>query len=597
VGSHRRDAKERRAVRLTRVAQVVPAVPSFAVDDGFTYSIPDALGDLDVGDIVRVPLGGRRVRGYVTSVGEGVPGRRLRDITARSGKQGVFTPAMLRSLRWTAAHYVAPLSTVLDRCAPPNLPGKAPRPSTGTLPPPGGLLAAWSTEPASGRPAFVLSGNALDAVESAITPVVARGKNVIVTAPTVAEAHLTADALRDVFGTRVRSATSDESAATRTTAWGRLSAGTGAIVIGTREVAFWGKDDLGLVVVIDEGRRAYKSPRTPTYHVRDVLRERSAVEGFPLALTGAVPTSEAMAAEVDLYREPPRIWPHVEVVDRSAASFGRGAVGDAATRAIAALGPSGTVFVLVPRRGGSFRCARCRELRRCGTCEATLTRDGRCPRCGAVYPVCTACGGTRFEGLGGGVTRIVDDLRRRFGSDAGPADGPARIAVGTERDLVGLPPVDLVVVVDPDAGILAPTYRADEEALRLLARAVLAAKPGGGRRAVIQTSLPEHPVFIALRKGDPIPFLHDTLAARASSGFPPIGDLIAIEADAESATGTLAEATGDATLLGPAPEGERFRWLIQGRDLSVVRIRLRAAVQHLRDGGTRVRVDVDPVDL
>jgi primosomal protein N' (replication factor Y) len=195
------------------------------------------------------------------------------------------------------------------------------------------------------------------------------------------------------------------------------------------------------------------------------------------------------------------------------------------------------------------------------------------------------------------VTRIVDDLRRRFGSDAGPADGPARIAVGTERDLVGLPPVDLVVVVDPDAGILAPTYRADEEALRLLARAVLAAKPGGGRRAVIQTSLPEHPVFIALRKGDPIPFLHDTLAARASSGFPPIGELIAIEADAESATGTLAEATGDATLLGPAPEGERFRWLIQGRDLSVVRIRLRAAVQHLRDGGTRVRVDVDPVDL
>jgi hypothetical protein len=28
-----------------------------------------------------------------------------------------------------------------------------------------------------------------------------------------------------------------------------------------------------------------------------------------------------------------------------------------------------------------------------------------------------------------------------------------------------------------------------------------------------------------------------------------------------------------------------------------VRLRLRSAVQHLRDGGARVRVDADPVDL
>jgi len=597
VGPHRRDAQTRRALRLTRIAQVVPAVPSFAVDDGFTYSIPDALADLAVGDIVRVPLGGRRVRGYVTSVGEGNAGRRLRDIAARSGKQGVFTPAMLESLRWTAAHYVAPLSTVLDRCAPPNLPGKAPGPAAGGLPATGGLLAGRSAEGNERRPAFVLSGDPFDAVVSAITPVIAQGRNVIVTAPTVTEAHRTAEALAALYGRRVRSATSDESPAVRTTGWGRLATATGSIVVGTREVAFWGKDALGLAVDIDEGRRAYKSPRTPTYHVREVLRRRSLIEGFPLVLTGAVPTSEAMAAGVDLYRDQRRVWPLVEVVDRSDASFGGGSVGDVATRAIAALGPSGSVFVLAPRRGGTFRCARCRELRRCSTCDAMLERDGRCPRCGTVYPVCTSCGGRRFEALSGGVTRVVDDLRRRFGTDAGPAGGRARIAVGTERDLVGLPPVDLVVVVDPDAGILAPTYRADEEALRLLARAVLAAGPGRGRRAVIQTSLPDHPVFTALKHGDPVPFLRDTLAARASSGFPPVGELIAIEADDESATGVLEGAAGEATLLGPAPEGERFRWLIQGRDLSGVRIRLRPAVQQLRDAGTRVRVDVDPVDL
>jgi hypothetical protein len=37
--------------------------------------------------------------------------------------------------------------------------------------------------------------------------------------------------------------------------------------------------------------------------------------------------------------------------------------------------------------------------------------------------------------------------------------------------------------------------------------------------------------------------------------------------------------------------------LIQGHDLARVRLRLRSAVRRLRDGGFRVRIDVDPVDL
>lgn len=157
--------------------------------------------------------------------------------------------------------------------------------------------------------------------------------------------------------------------------------------------------------------------------------------------------------------------------------------------------------------------------------------------------------------------------------------------------------MDLVVVVDPDAAILAPNYRADEDALRLLARAVLAARPGRGRRALVQTALSGNRVFDALRSGNPLAFMSETLRKREESGFPPVGDLIALETDATDAKPVLVDAAGDGSLLGPAREGERDRWLIQGRDLSDVRLRLRSAVQHLRDGGARVRVDVDPVDL
>ena len=49
------------------IAQVVPDIATFAVDDGFRYRIPDGLA-VDVGTRVRIRVSGRRRRGYVTAV-------------------------------------------------------------------------------------------------------------------------------------------------------------------------------------------------------------------------------------------------------------------------------------------------------------------------------------------------------------------------------------------------------------------------------------------------------------------------------------------------------------------------------------------------
>ena len=114
---------------------------------------------------------------------------------------------------------------------------------------------------------------------------------------------------------------------------------------------------------------------------------------------------------------------------------------------------------------------------------------------------------------------------------------------------------------------------------------------------MIQTTLSGHPVFDALRSGDPGPFMEAVIARREETRFPPVGELIALETDAFDAAELLAEAARGASLLGPAREGERDRWLVQGDDLARVRLRLRDAVRHLRDGGFRVRVDADPVNL
>jgi primosomal protein N' (replication factor Y) len=174
------------------------------------------------------------------------------------------------------------------------------------------------------------------------------------------------------------------------------------------------------------------------------------------------------------------------------------------------------------------------------------------------------------------------------------------VVVGTERDLSKAGMIDLAVAIDPDGLILGTNYRAAEEALRTLARLAASVPFGRGKRLMVQTSQPQHPVVVALRRGDPIEFLESELEKREEMGFPPAGELIIVEVrNGEPDHDALIKtAVGDdAKVYGPAPAQRGARWLIQGDRLSAVRTRLRPVVQRLRDAGAAVRIDADPLDL
>jgi len=79
-----------------------------------------------VGAVVRVPLGGRRSRGWVVETGER-PDRDLKEILGVSSRIPVFDESLLKGLAWASHRYVAPLSVVLAMASPPNLPRRAPR--------------------------------------------------------------------------------------------------------------------------------------------------------------------------------------------------------------------------------------------------------------------------------------------------------------------------------------------------------------------------------------------------------------------------------------------------------------------------------------
>jgi primosomal protein N' (replication factor Y) len=489
------------------------------------------------------------------------------------------------------------LSVLLKRTIPPNVPKRStfsPIESSaeGVLPP-----ATSENLYHIGSPPYGAS------IARAITDVAASGSNIAVIGPSAIEIAEIADYLTTIHGDRVVRATSSMSGSAVTASWTRMVVGRGTILVGTRETMFWPFGDVGRVIIVEDGRRVMRSPGTPTLNVRHVISKRSAVEGFPLEFFGPVPTLEAVAMGASIVAPNQRQWPMVEVVDRGEEPPGAAVLTERVKSAIrGAVASQSPVFVLVGSRGyaPAFRCVACGEIRRCANCSSAASRDDTCRRCGANLGDCTSCGAGRFQALGAGIGRIIDDISGVVGSDmVGRPEDDRLVTVGTERDLIGVHGMGLSVAVDIDGFTMAPHYRAAEDGLRLLVRLAQTVKRGTGSRCVIQTADPNQPVVAALVHGRSQDFLLTELALRRRFGFPPVGSLIAIETDdLHDAGELLLEAVAPhASVLGPATVGERKRWLIQGRDLDSARLALRPVVSSLRSKGAKVRVDVDPIDL
>ena len=573
-----------------KACQVVPDIPSFAVDDGFSYLIPDGMV-VRVGSRVRIRVSGRRLKGFVTAVFDAPEDRRLLPLDGVTGSIESFDDRTLPVLRWAATHYVAPMSTVLRRTIPGNVPRIARRETEQRIP------------SATTRTLFISDGRShVEHATGAVQGAIERAESALVVVPSVREAHDMASGLRAVYGDVVALATSASEARDATKSWGRAANRPPTILVGTRETMLWPIGRLSIAVVVEDARRVMKSPSTPSLGVREVLVARSREEGFDLTFVGPVPTLETLALDPVVKTPRGRQWPLVEVVDRSHEPPTRTVILERTISAISgAVRRHESVFVLVPSRGyaPAFRCVACGELRRCSVCDTASSRKDACRRCGTALGSCSNCGKARFEPLGAGIGSVRDAIARSVGQDVGVAGEGRLVTVGSERDLVGSGGVSLSVAVDIDGMAHAPTYRASEDAFRLLVRVAQLIRKGKGNRMLIQTALADQPIVAALISGRSEVFLRDLMEERRSSRFPPFGELIALEIDrAVPVDDAITAAIGnDARVLGPAPMRDRDRWLIQGPDLNRARVSLRRVVGTLRDKGARVRIDVDPIDL
>jgi primosomal protein N' (replication factor Y) len=215
-------------------------------------------------------------------------------------------------------------------------------------------------------------------------------------------------------------------------------------------------------------------------------------------------------------------------------------------------------------------CAQCGELVRTEDGEHLMAEiDGvlRSDATGEERPlICALCTSTSLKRLRLGVNRAAEELAALAGAPVlDLADeqvigglGEARITVGTEAALHAGSAVDAVVFLDLDQELLAPRYRAAEQALALIARA--ARLVGSDGQVLLQTRTPEHRVVRAAVQSNPSAFAIEERAAREPAGWPPYRAMAEISGAAAAEFVKPLSDRLDVDVLGPRPDG---RYLVR----------------------------------
>ncbi len=360
--------------------------------------------------------------------------------------------------------------------------------------------------------------------------------------------------------------------AARGRALAAIASGAVDVVIGTRTAVFAPLPDVGLIIVDEEQDHSLKNLAAPRYHARDVAIKRAQLRGGTVLLGSATPALETWhnahtASHFRLLRLPDRVGdarlPDVQIVAAadSPADGAQGMLSPPLESAIRETLQAGEQIVLLLNRRGfaaQLRCPACGLLARCPRCTAALVYHradhvARCHACHLALPAPANCPdatcGTKLVATRLAIQYLHDLLAQRFpqarllrlDSDTmRRRDDYARalhafeqrqadVLLGTQMVAKGLdfPGVALVGVIEADASLWIPDFRAAERTFQLVTQVIgRAGRRPGTSRAIIQTRSPNLPALRCARTLDYEGFAADELAHRERLFYPPFARLV-----------------------------------------------------------------------
>jgi primosomal protein N' (replication factor Y) len=444
--------------------------------------------------------------------------------------------------------------------------------------------------------------------------------------------------------------------------WRRLRAGEARVCVGPRSAVFAPIEDLGLIVVDEEHDASYKHEGDPRYDARDVAAERARRSGAVLLLGSATPRAETVhrvPASRLARRVDGRPLPAVRVLDMRGEQQG---LHPLTAQALAEVRSArGKAIVLLNRRGWSnfLSCRSCGRVWSCPECDVALVlhRSGgylACHHCGhreSAPARCDQCSSTAVARHGAGTERLQHEISSVFDDGSFPVfrldadvvaaadSAPARanadeeggvgallrrfeaadcgVLIGTQMVAKGhdFPDVSLGVVLDADATLRFPDFRAEERTFALIAQLAGRAGRGGHGRVLVQTIAPEARAIVHAARHDSDGFIAGELDRRRALRYPPFSHLIRIVCSAEESPPARDAATelrericASAPSLASSVLGPASLFRLRGRERQVLVVKaperreavqvVGEAVQRAAAGGSHAgvsfSVDVDP---
>ena len=495
----------------------------------------------------------------------------------------------------------------------------------------------------------------------AMAKVLAQGRQVLFLLP---EINLTPQLLKRVENRFADVPTavlhSQMAAGRRTQDYLRAMLGQAKLVIGTRLAVFTPLPDVGLIVVDEEHDGSFKQDNELRYHARDLAVWRAKQSGCPVVLGSATPSLESWhKAQSGAYRllqlteraHTAAQLPQVEILNVGRLKLDNGFSPQALQLLKQNFEAGGMSLVYLNRRGfaPALFCGDCGHTFGCPNCSAKMvlhqrTHQLRCHHCDHREPIpfkCPDCGNQDLTAVGHGTQRVEETLRAflpkaavvRVDRDSTAhkhdwadlyrriADNEIDILVGTQMLAKGhdFARLNLVIVLNADGSLYSADFRAPEklfaELMQVSGRAGRADKPG---KVLIQTQLPEHPVFAAVKAQDYAVFAENELNERQMFAMPPFGFQTAIRADAprvadameflNAAKETIAPLLpASVSQFGAAPmlmvrlaERERAQIFLESTSRQDLHRAVSLWVQVLqqnRDGKIRWSVDVDAQEM
>ena len=491
----------------------------------------------------------------------------------------------------------------------------------------------------------------------AMAKVLAQGRQVLFLLP---EINLTPQLLKRVENRFADVPTavlhSQMAAGRRTQDYLRAMLGQAKLVIGTRLAVFTPMDDVGLIVVDEEHDGSFKQDNELRYHARDLAVWRAKQSGCPVVLGSATPSLESWhKAQSGAYRllqlteraHTAAQLPQVDILNVGRLKLDNGFSPQALQLLKQNFEAGGMSLVYLNRRGfaPALFCGDCGHTFGCPNCSAKMVlhqraRQLRCHHCDHREPIpfkCPDCGNQDLTAVGHGTQRVEETLRAflpkaavvRVDRDSTAhkndwadlyrriADNEIDILVGTQMLAKGhdFARLNLVIVLNADGSLYSADFRAPDrlfaELMQVSGRAGRADKPG---KVLIQTQLPEHPVFAAVKAQDYAVFAENELNERQMFAMPPFGFQTAVRANAprvadameflNAAKDTIAPLLPESVSpFGAAPmlmvrlaERERAQVFLESTSRQDLHRAVSLWVQVLqqnRDGKIRWSVDVD----